>query len=338
MGSVLVTGGAGYIGSHIVRRLRADGRDVVVLDDLTEGHRAALGDTRVIEADFGDRLVLDELLDRSRVDWVIHMAAHCQVGESVLAPGKYYANNLVRSLTLLEAVARHSVRGIVFSSTAAVYGEPREVPIGEDHPLAPTNPYGETKLAFERALHWFHGAHQTRSVSLRYFNAAGAHPDMDLGEDHEPESHLIPNLLRGALAGKDAAPVPIFGSDYPTKDGTCVRDYVHVCDLADAHVAALSLLEAGAVTTQAYNLGNGEGFSVLDVVDAVARIAGARPKTVAAPRRAGDPATLVASSAKARAALGWTPRFPTIDAIVRTAWDWHRKHPDGYGDRPLRGN
>jgi UDP-glucose 4-epimerase len=332
MGHVLVTGGAGYVGSHIVRRLRAEGRPVVVMDDLTEGHRAAAGDARLVEADFGDRLALDEMLGRGKVSFVVHMAASCLVGESMSDPAKYYANNVVRSLTLLDAAVRHGVRGIVFSSSAAVYGEPRQVPIREDHPLDPTNAYGETKLAFERALRWFHAAHGIRSASLRYFNAAGAHPDGDLGEDHAPESHLLPNLLRGVLAD-GADPVPVFGTDYPTPDGTCVRDYVHVCDLAEAHLLALAALDEGKLECEAFNLGNGAGFSVREVVASVGRVTGSLPSTVDAPRREGDPATLVASSEKARAVLGWSPRFPGLDEIVGTAWAWHRSHPSGYGDR-----
>ena len=336
MGSVLVTGGAGYVGSHVVRRLRAEGRPVIVMDDLTEGHRAAVRDTRLVEADFGDRLALDELLGGGKVSFVVHMAASCLVGESMSDPAKYYANNVVRSLTLLEAAVRHGVLGIVFSSSAAVYGEPRRAPIREDHPLEPTNAYGETKLAFERALRWFHAAHGIRSVSLRYFNAAGAHPDGDLGEDHAPESHLLPNLLRGVLAeGTD--PVPVFGTDYPTPDGTCVRDYVHVCDLADAHVLALAALDAGRLAHRALNLGNGAGFSVREVVASVGRVTGSLPATLDSPRRPGDPATLVASSDEAREVLGWSPRFPDLDGIVRTAWAWHRSHPGGYGDRTVPG-
>ena len=331
MDAVLVTGGAGYVGSHIVRRLREAGREVVVLDDLSEGHRAALDAAPLVEGDFGDPALLDRVLEGGRVRFVVHMAASCLVGESVGDPGKYYTNNLVRSLTLLGALVRHRVEGIVFSSSAAVYGEPSSIPITEEHPQIPTNPYGETKLACERALAWFHRAHGTRYVSMRYFNAAGAHPRGDLGEDHEPESHLIPILLAGVL--RSGPKTPIFGDDYPTSDGTCVRDYVHVLDLAEAHVLALRCLEERAVEAEAFNLGNGEGFSVREVVDAVARVTGVRPDTRPAPRRAGDPAILVASSDRARRRLGWEPKYPALDEIVRTAWQWHREHPNGYADR-----
>lgn len=331
MSTILVTGGAGYIGSHIVRRLREVGRDVLVLDDLSEGHRRALGDAPLVVGDFGDRTALDPLLGSGEVRFVVHMAASCLVGESVRQPGKYYANNFAKSLTLLEAMTRHGVQGIVFSSSAAVYGEPTSTPIIEEQPPLPTNPYGETKLAFERALGWFGGAHGIRHVSLRYFNAAGAHPDGDLGEDHEPESHLLPNLLRGLLGG--GAVTPIFGSDYPTPDGTCVRDYVHVLDLAEAHVLALRALEAGGLRAGVFNLGNGAGFSVREVVDAVERVTGSRPPTDLAPRREGDPAVLVASSQRARRDLGWEPRHSALDTIVESAWRWHREHPRGYADR-----
>jgi UDP-glucose 4-epimerase len=327
---ILVTGGAGYIGSHIVRELGRAGGDVIVVDDLSEGHRAAVGDTPLVRGDFGDRVLLDRLLGDD-VGWVIHMAAFCQVGESMTDPATYYANNLARSLSLLDAVRAHEVKGIIFSSTAAVYGDPVEIPIPEEHPVRPTNPYGETKLAFERALAWYQCAYGTRFVALRYFNAAGAHPDGDLGEDHQPETHLVPRLLHAVL--EDGSPVPIFGDDYPTSDGTCVRDYVHVMDLARAHVLALQALDRGSVEAEAFNLGNGEGFSVREVVETVGRITGSEPPTEKAPRRPGDPAILVASSAKAGRRLGWRPAFPTLEEIVRTAWAWHKANPSGYGDR-----
>jgi len=329
MARILVTGGAGYVGSHIVRVLLDRGRDVVVVDNLSEGNRAAIGDAPLIEADFGDETMLDRELAGGKVDFIVHMAASCEVGESMDRPDKYYANNLARSLRLLEAARRHEVRGIVFSSTAATYGEPLAVPITETHPQQPTNPYGETKLAFERALAWHQQAGGPGYVALRYFNAAGAHPDGSIGEDHHPESHIIPRLLRGVLEGQQE--VPIFGNDWPTPDGTCVRDYVHVLDLAQAHVLAIDALDSGAVVAEAFNLGNGEGFSVLQVVESVGRVTGKRPPTRFAPRRAGDPATLVASSDKIRGALGWEPEFPELDAIISTAWNWHRTRPGGYG-------
>ena len=331
MASVVVTGGAGYIGSHIVRRLAASGWDVIVVDDLSEGHRAAVGNVALVEGDFGDPAVVEPLLEGEGVEYVVHMAAFCQVGESVANPARYYDNNVAKTLRLLDAARRLGVKGIVFSSSAAVYGDPVEVPITEEHPLSPTNPYGETKLVIENALAWFHRAYGLRYAALRYFNAAGAHPDGDLGEDHEPESHLIPRLLRSVIDG--GPPTPIFGEDYPTTDGTCVRDYIHVVDLAEAHVAALEALERDRVEAGAFNLGNGEGFSVRDVVDTVARVTGKTPPTERAPRRAGDPAILVASSERAGRRLGFEPRLPRLEDIVRTAWAWHRDHPKGYGDR-----
>jgi UDP-glucose-4-epimerase GalE len=327
MARVLVTGGAGYVGSHIVRRLVESGHDVVVVDDLSAGHRRAVRGARLVVADFADETALDDCLG-SGVRWVFHMAAFCEVGASCAEPADYYRNNLTRSLTLLDAARRHGVSGIVFSSTAAVYGEPNEVPIPEEHATRPTNPYGETKLAFERALAWYGQAYGVRSVALRYFNAAGAHPSGEIGEDHDPESHLVPRLLRSALDG--AEEIPIFGDDWPTRDGTCVRDYVHVADLAEAHVLAMRAMEAEETVHVAYNLGNGDGFTVLEVVDAVRRVTGRRPRTRSAPRRAGDPAVLVASSERARRELGWEPAYPSLDAILETAWRWHREHPAGY--------
>ncbi len=331
MASVVVTGGAGYIGSHIVRRLAGSGWDVTVVDDLSEGHRAAVGNVALVEGDFGDPAVVEPLLEGEGVEYVVHMAAFCQVGESVASPARYYDNNVAKTLRLLDAARRLGVKGIVFSSSAAVYGDPVEVPITEEHPLSPTNPYGETKLVIENALAWFHRAYGMRYAALRYFNAAGAHPDGDLGEDHAPESHLIPRLLRSILDG--GPPTPVFGEDYPTTDGTCVRDYIHVTDLAEAHVAALEALERDRVEAGVFNLGNGEGFSVRDVVDTVARVTGETPPTERAPRRAGDPAILVASSERAARRLGFEPRLPRLEDIVRTAWAWHRDHPKGYGDR-----
>ena len=335
MANVLVTGGAGYIGSHIVRVLRDRGVDVAVMDNLTEGHREAIGDTPLIEADFGDIDALEKAFAEHAIEFVVHMAASCEVGESMQRPDKYYENNLARSMRLLDACHKHGVKGIVFSSTAATYGEPQQLPITEDHPQLPTNPYGETKLAFERALRWYNNAYGLKFVALRYFNAAGAHPDGSIGEDHEPESHILPRLLKGVLEGQE--PIPIFGNDWPTPDGTCVRDYVHVLDLAQAHVLAIDAMRDGKIDADAFNLGNGEGFSVLQVIDAVGSVTGNRPPTKDAPRRPGDPATLVASSDLIRQKLGWKPDFPTIESIVQTAWDWHRTHPDGYATKRSDG-
>jgi UDP-glucose 4-epimerase len=330
MGTILVTGGAGYVGSHVVRALVESGETPVVLDDLSTGHAAAVGRARLIEADFADRDVLDAVLPE--VDCVMHMAAFCEVSASVTDPAAYYRNNLEKGLRLLEAMRHHRTRGIVFSSTAAVYGEPEQVPIPEEHAERPTNPYGETKLAFERALRWYHQAYALRYVALRYFNAAGAHPSGEIGEDHAEETHLIPRLLRAA-AGTEP-PTPIFGSDYPTRDGTAVRDYVHVVDLALAHRLALGALRAPSGGGATFNLGNGKGFTVREVIDAVARVVGRSPATRPAPRRPGDPGTLVASSARARAELGWRPAHASLDAIVGSAWNWHRLHPHGYASAP----
>lgn len=330
MDRILVTGGAGYIGSHIVRGLREAGRDVIVLDDLSEGHRRAVGDAPLVEGSFGDPSVLDRVFSGGHIGWIIHMAASSLVGESMEDPAKYYANNLSSSLALLDAARRHDVGGVVFSSSAAVYGEPVDLPITEEHRCAPTNPYGETKLAFERVLAWYRRAYGTRFVALRYFNAAGAHPSGDLGEDHAVETHLIPRLLRSILDGGPA--VPLFGEDYPTSDGTCVRDYIHVDDLATAHVLALDALQKGTVDAETFNLGNGEGFSVREVIDQVGRVVGRAPRSRVAPRRAGDPATLVASSERISRRLGWKPAFPSLEQIIRTAWRWHEAHPHGYAD------
>lgn len=331
MDRILVTGGAGYIGSHIVRRLRAEGTEVVVLDDLSEGHRAAVGGAELVEGDFSDPSILGDLLGDGSVSFIVHMAASCQVGESMEKPGIYYHNNLVKSLALLNAARNNRVQGMVFSSTAAVYGEPVETPITESHPLVPTNTYGETKLAFERALSWYQQAHGIRYVALRYFNAAGAHPDGDIGEDHEPETHLIPRLLRTAADGGEAT--PIFGNDYPTRDGTCVRDYVHVEDLAEAHLRAIAAMREGRVEGDSFNLGSGEGFTVREVLETVGAVTGNMPRTEQADRRPGDPATLLASSDRAGKVLGWKPRYPELEEIVRTAWNWHRSHPQGYRGR-----
>jgi UDP-glucose 4-epimerase len=333
MSGILVTGGAGYIGSHIVRQLLEGGHEVRVIDDLSEGHRESVGEASLTVADFADTAALSSLLGDGSVEFIFHMAAYCEVGASVADPAAYYENNVTRSLALLEAARRHGVHGIVFSSTAATYGEPLESPIDEEHPQLPTNPYGETKLAIERALAWYQRAYGLRHVCLRYFNAAGAHPDGSIGEDHAEESHLIPRLLLGLIEGGD--PIPIFGDDYPTPDGTCVRDYVHVVDLAQAHVLAMQAMKSGAVKAAAFNLGNGEGFSVLDVVRAIGQVTGQMPETRRAERRPGDPARLVASSARIFRELGWRPAFPELEQIVRTAWEWHRNHPRGYDDRPV---
>lgn len=332
MAKVLVTGGAGYVGSHVVRHLLEIGREVLVLDDFSFGHRAAAVGAQVVEGDCGDPAVLDDVLARG-VASIVHMAGCSLVGESMSDPGLYYRNNVVKATTLLDAARRHGVKGFVFSSSAAVYGEPHEVPIREEHPQIPTNPYGETKLAIERMLQWYHRAYGIKYTALRYFNAAGAHLDATIGEDHGArETHLIPRLIRSIV--ESGPPTPILGEDYPTSDGTCVRDYVHVMDLAEAHGLALSAMERGSLEAASFNLGNGEGFSVREVVAAVGAAAGAPPSTERAPRRPGDPAILVASSERARKRLGWSPKLAALDAIVGTAWAWHTSHPRGYDDRP----
>ena len=326
MGAVLVTGGAGYIGSHAAHALRTAGRDVVVVDSLQAGHREAVHGLPLVTADIADTATVRETIRRYRVTAAMHFAALLSVGDSVAAPARYYDNNVRRTLALLDALVSESVGLLVFSSTAAVYGEPLRIPIAEDHATRPINPYGETKLAIERALPYYERAYGLRAVRLRYFNAAGADPRGQIGEDHRPEEHLIPRALAAAGGGP---PLVVFGDDYDTEDGTCRRDYVHVSDLADAHVLALAALEAGG-PSGVYNLGNGRAFSVRDVVAAVERIAGSRVRQELGPRRPGDPAVLLAASGRARAELGWEPVHEDLDVIVETAWRWHRSHPRGY--------
>jgi UDP-glucose 4-epimerase len=322
--NVLVTGGAGYIGSVIVEQLLQQGHTAVVYDNLSKGHRAAVHPAaQFIAGDLAERDKLVSTLDQHKIEAVIHMAAASLVGESVKDPHAYYRNNIVNGLTLLEAMLQTGIKKLVFSSTAAVYGEPEIVPIKEDAVTKPTNPYGETKLAFERALRWYDDAYGLRFASLRYFNAAGA--TERCGEAHDPETHLIPLVLRVA-AGK-AEQVKIFGEDYPTPDGTCVRDYIHVLDLADAHLLALQALERGSCI---YNLGYGSGYSVAEVVEMARQVTGIWISTEAAPRRAGDPAVLIASADKIMLELGWQPRHSELDRILESAWRWHLEYPQGY--------
>jgi UDP-glucose 4-epimerase len=276
--------------------------------------------------------VLDAIMAGGGFDAVVHMAGSSLVGESMAEPARYFENNVAKTLILLDAMRRHDVKAFVFSSSASVYGEPLDVPIREEHPCLPTNAYGETKLAVERILGWYQRAYGIAYAALRYFNAAGAHPSADIGEDHgDRESHLIPRLILAVL--RDGPPTPILGEDYPTSDGTCVRDYVHVVDLAEAHALSLSALIRGTLQAGSFNLGNGEGFSVREVVASVTRAAGHPPPTERAPRRQGDPPILVASAERAMRRLGWKPRTPSLDAIVRSAWRWHEGRPQGYGDR-----
>jgi UDP-glucose-4-epimerase GalE len=323
---VLVTGGAGYIGSHSVKALRLAGYDVVVFDNLSAGHRGATLGVPLVLGDIRDVDAVRRALRDSGATAVVHFAARLVVSESVLDPAGYYLNNVTGTLATLEAMAAEGCRHFVFSSTCAVYGEPTTVPLTESHPTAPVSPYGQTKLAVEQALPHFERAYGIRSIRLRYFNAAGAGPDGELGEDHNPEIHLIPRALDAARGGP---PFELFGEDYPTPDGTCIRDYVHVTDLADAHVRALSrLLEGGASST--YNVGGEQPSSVREVLAVVERVTGHRVSVMPAARRPGDPAILYASSARIRAELGWVPRRVSLDTIVADAWRWHSNHPQGF--------
>ncbi len=327
MSGVIVTGGAGYIGSVVVEGLLAAGATVVVLDDLSKGHRHAVtSPATLVVGDIADRTLVVRLCREHGIDSIIHMAASSLVGESVQVPSKYYDNNVRKSLALLDAAVEAGVTRFVLSSTAAVYGEPSKTPIDEELPTAPTNPYGETKLALERALHWFERAYGLRYGSLRYFNAAGA--TQKNGERHDPESHLIPIVLDVARGVREA--VPIFGTDYPTADGTCIRDYIHVSDLAKAHVLALDgLRERGS---RIYNLGCGGGYSVQQVIETARKVTGAAIATIEQPRRAGDPAVLVASSERIRRELGWSPLRQDLHAIVGDAWGWLQRNPQGYAE------
>ena len=328
--AILVLGGAGYIGSHTVYELIAAGRDVVVADNLLTGFRAAVHPSaRFYEADIRDRAAMARIFEREDVEGVIHFAASSQVGESMADPLKYYDNNLCGTTALLEVMVAHGVDKIVFSSTAAAYGEPERVPILEDDPTKPTNCYGETKLAMEHMIGWVSRAHGLRYVALRYFNACGAHPGGAIGEAHSPETHLIPLILQVPNGQRDS--IAVFGDDYPTRDGTCVRDYIHVTDLAQAHILALDYLLRGG-ENEVFNLGNGVGFTVSEVVEAARRVTGHPIPVEISPRRAGDPAQLVASSEKARAVLGWRPELDCLDTIISTAWAWHKRHPNGYGE------
>ena len=319
MSAVLVVGGAGYIGSHMVWQLGQFGVRVVVLDDLSSGHADAVFGAELVQGSMADVALLESLFAIHRFDAVMHFASFIQVGESVVDPGKYYANNVANTLLLLDAMRRHGVQQFIFSSTAAVFGEPAYCPIDEAHPLSPINPYGRSKLMIEQVLADYARAYGLRSVSLRYFNAAGAHPDALLGERHEPETHLIPLVLQ-AVAGKRPH-ISVFGTDYPTPDGTCIRDYIHVMDLADAHWRALQYLQAGGETT-VFNLGNGGGYSVKQVIDTAALVTGLFVPVQYGPRRVGDPARLVADATQARQVLGWQPQYAELETIVAHAWQF----------------
>jgi UDP-glucose 4-epimerase len=323
---ILVTGGAGYVGSHCLRRLLRAGHDAWVYDNLSRGHAAAVPAGRLIVGDLSEEDRLAELLTTRHIDAVMHFAALALVGESVEQPQLYYANNVVGSYHLLEAMCRAGVKRIIFSSTTATYGTPEKMPIAESTPQQPINPYGFSKLVVERMLDDYAAAHGFGGAALRYFNAAGAAPDGSIGEDHTPESHLIPIVLQVALGQRER--ISVFGDDYPTPDGTCVRDYVHVEDLASAHLAALERLQEGQIVKA--NLGTGRGYSVREVIDACRKITGHAIPAVTAPRRAGDPPELVADARLSRQLLNWQPQYTSIESIVETAWAWHRAHPHGY--------
>lgn len=328
--AVLVTGGAGYIGSHAVAALQERGEEIVVVDNLQQGHKEALLGGKLYVGDIRDNEFLDTVFKENEIDSVIHFAANSLVGESMKQPGKYYHNNVYGTLCLLEKMNEYDVKRIVFSSTAATYGEPENVPIDEYDRTLPTNAYGETKLAMEKMMKWFDIAHGIKFISLRYFNAAGAHDSGKIGEDHRPETHLVPIVLEAALGKRPH--ISVFGDDYATEDGTCIRDYIHVSDLADAHVLAVDRLRSGS-DSAVYNLGNGQGFSVKQVIDFARAVTGREIPAVIEPRRAGDPAVLVASSARARSELGWNPTRSDLENIIASAWSWHLANPNGYGDR-----
>ncbi|VDN47538.1 UDP-galactose-4-epimerase [Petrocella atlantisensis] len=328
--AILVCGGAGYIGSHTVAALVAEGETVVVFDNLITGHRKAVPEEVIFyEGDLRNEVELDRVFANENIDAVIDFAAYSLVGESVTQPLKYYENNVYGTLCLLKKMVEYKVPHIVFSSTAATYGEPKEIPIKEEDPTLPTNPYGESKLVVEKMLKWVGEAHGIRYTALRYFNAAGAHISGLIGEDHAPESHLIPLVLQVANGQREA--IKVFGDDYPTKDGTCVRDYIHVTDLSDAHVLALRRLQKGG-DSRIYNLGNGQGFSVMEVISITRAVTGHPIPAVITSRREGDPATLIASAEAATKELGWKPKYDTIEDIIKTAWTWHQAHPKGYMD------
>ncbi len=324
---VLVTGGAGYIGSHTAKALAEAGHGPIVLDDLSTGHRSAVKWGPFIEGDLGDRELVDKIIRDDRIEGVLHFAACLLVGESMTNPQKYFWNNDVSTLGLLDAMKANGVQNIVFSSSAATYGNPEKVPIPEDHPQKPVNPYGESKLFVERMLHWYGAAYGLRWMALRYFNAAGADPAGEIGEEHHPETHLLPLVAQAALG--ERASVEIYGADYPTPDGTAIRDFIHVTDLADAHVRALEQLAKGGESA-ALNLGTGKGHSVLEVIEAVGKLAKKEVPAKKGPRRAGDPAVLVADPGNARRVLGWRPRHSDLETVVQSAWAWHSsKSPKG---------
>ncbi len=328
--AILVLGGAGYIGSHTVYELIERGEDVVIVDNLETGYKEAVHPkARFYQGDIRNRAFMDHVFEQEKIDAVIHFAANSLVGESMVNPLKYYDNNLCGTKVLLESMVAHKIDKIVFSSTAATYGEPERVPILETDRTMPTNTYGETKLSMEKMFYWTGLAHGLRFVSLRYFNACGAHKSGAIGEAHNPESHLIPLILQVPNGQREA--ISIFGDDYDTKDGTCVRDYIHVTDLAQAHILAVEYLMKGN-ESNIFNLGNGIGFTVLEVIEAARKVTGDPIKTQIVPRRAGDPAKLIASSEKAKTVLGWKPEHADLEEIIASAWNWHKEHPRGYAE------
>jgi len=327
MKNILVVGGAGYIGSYMCKYLAKKGYNPIVLDNLVYGHRQAVGWGPFIKASMADSKLLKSIFTEYRVEAVMHFAAFCYVGESVLEPGKYYRNNVANTLNLLEVMIENNVKSFIFSSSCATYGEPIEIPITERHPQNPITPYGRSKLMVEQILKDFSNAYGLKYVSLRYFNAAGADPDGEVGEDHRPETHLISLVLQTALGQRER--INIFGDNYPTKDGTCIRDYVHIADLAQAHLLALERLMNGMQEGE-YNLGNGDGFSVKEVIEVALNVTGRAIASKVTKRRPGDPAVLIGSSKKIIKELGWKPQFADLSTIIETAWKWHKSHPEGW--------
>ncbi|WP_271814260.1 UDP-glucose 4-epimerase GalE [Clostridium beijerinckii] len=329
--SILVCGGAGYIGSHTVHELVKQNKDVIIVDNLQSGHMKAVNPkAKFYKGDIRDSEFLDKVFSENKIDAIIHFAANSLVGESMVNPLLYFNNNVYGMQILLESMVKHDIKNIVFSSTAAVYGEPKKIPISEDDETNPTNTYGETKLTMEKMMKWVSKANGINYVSLRYFNAAGALEDGSIGEDHSPESHLIPLILQVPLGKREA--ITVFGEDYDTPDGTCIRDYIHVLDLADAHIKAVEYLQSGN-ESNIFNLGNGIGFSVKEMIDSAKEATSEEIKVVVGERRAGDPARLIASNEKAQKILGWTPKYTDVKAIIKTAWTWHKNNPNGYDDK-----
>lgn len=327
MTEILVVGGAGYIGSHMCKYLHQQGMTPIVLDNLSLGHKEAVKWGPLYQGNLDDKELLHRIFFTHNIEAVMHFAAFCYVGESVQAPLKYYENNISATLGLLQSMMENNVKKLIFSSTCATYGEPKELPLTEDHPQNPINPYGRTKLMMEQILDDFDTAYDLKSVCLRYFNAAGADPDGELGEDHDPETHLIPLVINTAMGLRDE--LKVFGNDYDTEDGTCIRDYIHINDLAQAHYLSLNHLLADGASKR-YNLGNGSGYSVMEVIKCVEKIAGKTLPYSYAERREGDPAKLVGSSEKIIAELGWKPGFEKLETIIETAWNWHNNNPKGY--------